>query len=400
MGGKYSIIVADSDGQCRFEEMECPKNAREYTLNVAFNDPVKNESNPWLYIQTTEEKCGTFIISLWYKKPQSNDPISVVPRCFLELYRRKPGFFNPSSQMEFVQKYTFEFNEKYTWKGESGYYKATILMNLIYDEVYNNDNLYYVKFNCKELSTELFFHMIDGYQDVIDMYSAALWVRETPIECYNYITSSPKSKGAVDKVLYLDRTQVGAFIYSYLAITREINNKKLSNKDPVSGKDILVNVISSLISTAGKADFFSGIVISLLVSGISNYDNIIRDPEDNFDTQLDELLGNPNEIHFIENPKTGSPNIEGLIGLIITFRTKILLQTSGYEDTNSLEVWKEGKEGNLVKKTAQGPKFYKGIFETDLQILAGNPPVLSFEKIAAIFGWTEYLELARQKKNG
>ena len=153
MGGKYSIIVADSDGQCRFEEMECPKNAREYTLNVAFNDPVKNESNPWLYIQTTEEKCGTFIISLWYKKPQSNDPISVVPRCFLELYRRKPGFFNPSSQMEFVQKYTFEFNEKYTWKGESGYYKATILMNLIYDEVYNNDNLYYVKFNCKELST-------------------------------------------------------------------------------------------------------------------------------------------------------------------------------------------------------------------------------------------------------
>ncbi len=400
MGGKYSIIVADSDGQCRFEEMECPKNAREYTLNVAFNDPVKNESNPWLYIQTTEEKCGTFIISLWYKKPQSNDPISVVPRCFLELYRRKPGFFNPSSQMEFVQKYTFEFNEKYTWKGESGYYKATILMNLIYDEVYNNDNLYYVKFNCKELSTELFFHMIDGYQDVIDMYSAALWVRETPIEYYNYITSSPKSKGAVDKVLYLDRTQVGAFIYSYLAITREINNKKLSNKDPVSGKDILVNVISSLISTAGKADFFSGIVISLLVSGISNYDNIIRDPEDNFDTQLDELLGNPNEIHFIENPKTGSPNIEGLIGLIITFRTKILLQTSGYEDTNSLEVWKEGKEGNLVKKTAQGPKFYKGIFETDLQILAGNPPVLSFEKIAAIFGWTEYLELARQKKNG
>lgn len=400
MGGKYSIIVADSDGQCRFEEMECPKNAREYTLNVAFNDPVKNESNPWLYIQTTEEKCGTFIISLWYKKPQSNDPISVVPRCFLELYRRKPGFFNPSSQMEFVQKYTFEFNEKYTWKGESGYYKATILMNLIYDEVYNNDNLYYVKFNCKELSTELFFHMIDGYQDVIDMYSAALWVRETPIEYYNYITSSPKSKGAVDKVLYLDRTQVGAFIYSYLAITREINNKKLSNKDPVSGKDILVNVISSLISTAGKADFFSGIVISLLVSGINNYDNIIRDPEDNFDTQLDELLGNPNEIHFIENPKTGSPNIEGLIGLIITFRTKILLQTSGYEDTNSLEVWKEGKEGNLVKKTAQGPKFYKGIFETDLQILAGNPPVLSFEKIAAIFGWTEYLELARQKKNG
>ncbi len=400
MGGKYSIIVADSDGQCRFEEMECPKNAREYTLNVAFNDPVKNESNPWLYIQTTEEKCGTFIISLWYKKPQSNDPISVVPRCFLELYRRKPGFFNPSSQMEFVQKYTFEFNEKYTWKGESGYYKATILMNLIYDEVYNNDNLYYVKFNCKELSTELFFHMIDGYQDVIDMYSAALWVRETPIEYYNYITSSPKSKGAVDKVLYLDRTQVGAFIYSYLAITREINNKKLSNKDPVSGKDILVNVISSLISTAGKADFFSGIVISLLVSGISNYDNIIRDPEDNFDTQLDELLGNPNEIHFIENPKTGSPNIEGLIGLIITFRTKILLQTSGYEDTNSLEVWKEGKEGNLVKKTAQGSKFYKGIFETDLQILAGNPPVLSFEKIAAIFGWTEYLELARQKKNG
>ena len=400
MGGKYSIIVADSDGQCRFEEMECPKNAREYTLNVAFNDPVKNESNPWLYIQTTEEKCGTFIISLWYKKPQSNDPISVVPRCFLELYRRKPGFFNPSSQMEFVQKYTFEFNEKYTWKGESGYYKATILMNLIYDEVYNNDNLYYVKFNCKELSTELFFHMIDGYQDVIDMYSAALWVRETPIEYYNYITSSPKSKGAVDKVLYLDRTQVGAFIYSYLAITREINNKKLSNKDPVSGKDILVNVISSLISTAGKADFFSGIVISLLVSGISNYDNIIRDPEDNVDTQLDELLGNPNEIHFIENPKTGSPNIEGLIGLIITFRTKILLQTSGYEDTNSLEVWKEGKEGNLVKKTAQGPKFYKGIFETDLQILAGNPPVLSFEKIAAIFGWTEYLELARQKKNG
>lgn len=400
MGGKYSIIVADSDGQCRFEEMECPKNAREYTLNVAFNDPVKNESNPWLYIQTTEEKCGTFIISLWYKKSQSNDPISVVPRCFLELYRRKPGFFNPSSQMEFVQKYTFEFNEKYTWKGESGYYKATILMNLIYDEVYNNDNLYYVKFNCKELSTELFFHMIDGYQDVIDMYSAALWVRETPIEYYNYITSSPKSKGAVDKVLYLDRTQVGAFIYSYLAITREINNKKLSNKDPVSGKDILVNVISSLISTAGKADFFSGIVISLLVSGISNYDNIIRDPEDNFDTQLDELLGNPNEIHFIENPKTGSPNIEGLIGLIITFRTKILLQTSGYEDTNSLEVWKEGKEGNLVKKTAQGPKFYKGIFETDLQILAGNPPVLSFEKIAAIFGWTEYLELARQKKNG
>lgn len=400
MGGKYSIIVADSDGQCRFEEMECPKNAREYTLNVAFNDPVKNESNPWLYIQTTEEKCGTFIISLWYKKPQSNDPISVVPRCFLELYRRKPGFFNPSSQMEFVQKYTFEFNEKYTWKGESGYYKATILMNLVYDEVYNNDNLYYVKFNCKELSTELFFHMIDGYQDVIDMYSAALWVRETPIEYYNYITSSPKSKGAVDKVLYLDRTQVGAFIYSYLAITREINNKKLSNKDPVSGKDILVNVISSLISTAGKADFFSGIVISLLVSGISNYDNIIRDPEDNFDTQLDELLGNPNEIHFIENPKTGSPNIEGLIGLIITFRTKILLQTSGYEDTNSLEVWKEGKEGNLVKKTAQGPKFYKGIFETDLQILAGNPPVLSFEKIAAIFGWTEYLELARQKKNG
>ena len=400
MGGKYSIIVADSDGQCRFEEMECPKNAREYTLNVAFNDPVKNESNPWLYIQTTEEKCGTFIISLWYKKPQSNDPISVVPRCFLELYRRKPGFFNPSSQMEFVQKYTFEFNEKYTWKGESGYYKATILMNLIYDEVYNNDNLYYVKFNCKELSTELFFHMIDGYQDVIDMYSAALWVRETPIEYYNYITSSPKSKGAVDKVLYLDRTQVGAFIYSYLAITREINNKKLSNKDPVTGKDILVNVISSLISTAGKADFFSGIVISLLVSGISNYDNIIRDPEDNFDTQLDELLGNPNEIHFIENPKTGSPNIEGLIGLIITFRTKILLQTSGYEDTNSLEVWKEGKEGNLVKKTAQGPKFYKGIFETDLQILAGNPPVLSFEKIAAIFGWTEYLELARQKKNG
>ena len=400
MGGKYSIIVADSDGQCRFEEMECPKNAREYTLNVAFNDPVKNESTPSLYIQTTEEKCGTFIISLWYKKPQSNDPISVVPRCFLELYRRKPGFFNPSSQMEFVQKYTFEFNEKYTWKGESGYYKATILMNLIYDEVYNNDNLYYVKFNCKELSTELFFHMIDGYQDVIDMYSAALWVRETPIEYYNYITSSPKSKGAVDKVLYLDRTQVGAFIYSYLAITREINNKKLSNKDPVSGKDILVNVISSLISTAGKADFFSGIVISLLVSGISNYDNIIRDPEDNFDTQLDELLGNPNEIHFIENPKTGSPNIEGLIGLIITFRTKILLQTSGYEDTNSLEVWKEGKEGNLVKKTAQGPKFYKGIFETDLQILAGNPPVLSFEKIAAIFGWTEYLELARQKKNG
>ncbi len=400
MGGKYSIIVADSDGQCRFEEMECPKNAREYTLNVAFNDPVKNESNPWLYIQTTEEKCGTFIISLWYKKPQSNDPISVVPRCFLELYRRKPGFFNPSSQMEFAQKYTFEFNEKYTWKGESGYYKATILMNLIYDEVYNNDNLYYVKFNCKELSTELFFHMIDGYQDVIDMYSAALWVRETPIEYYNYITSSPKSKGAVDKVLYLDRTQVGAFIYSYLAITREINNKKLSNKDPVSGKDILVNVISSLISTAGKADFFSGIVISLLVSGISNYDNIIRDPEDNFDTQLDELLGNPNEIHFIENPKTGSPNIEGLIGLIITFRTKILLQTSGYEDTNSLEVWKEGKEGNLVKKTAQGPKFYKGIFETDLQILAGNPPVVSFEKIAAIFGWTEYLELARQKKNG
>jgi len=287
MGGKYSIIVADSDGQCRFEEMECPKNAREYTLNVAFNDPVKNESNPWLYIQTTEEKCGTFIISLWYKKPQSNDPISVVPRCFLELYRRKPGFFNPSSQMEFVQKYTFEFNEKYTWKGESGYYKATILMNLIYDEVYNNDNLYYVKFNCKELSTELFFHMIDGYHDVIDMYSAALWVRETPIEYYNYITSSPKSKGVVDKVLYLDRTQVGAFIYSYLAITREINNKKLSNKDPVSGKDILVNVISSLISTAGKADFFSGIVISLLVSGISNYDNIIRDPEDNFDTQLD-----------------------------------------------------------------------------------------------------------------
>ena len=400
MGGKYSIIVADSDGQCRFEEMECPKNAREYTLNVAFNDPVKNESNPWLYIQTTDEKCGTFIISLWSKKPQANDPISVVPRCFLELYRRKPGFFNPSSQMEFVQKYTFEFNEKYTWKGESGYYKATILMNLIYDEVYNNDNLYYVKFNCKELSTELFFHMIDGYQDVIDMYSAALWVRETPIEYYNYITSSPKSKGAVDKVLYLDRTQVGAFIYSYLAITREINNKKLSNKDPVSGKDILVNVISSLISTAGKADFFSGIVISLLVSGISNYDNIIRDPEDNFDTQLDELLGNPNEIHFIENPKTGSPNIEGLIGLIITFRTKILLQTSGYEDTNSLEVWKEGKEGNLVKKTAQGPKFYTGIFETDLQILAGNPPVLSFEKIAAIFGWTEYLELARQKKNG
>lgn len=139
-------------------------------------------------------------------------------------------------------------------------------------------------------------------------------------------------------------------------------------------------------------------MISLLVSGISNYDNIIRDPEDNFDTQLDELLGNPNEIHFIENPKTGSPNIEGLIGLIITFRTKILLQTSGYEDTNSLEVWKEGKEGNLVKKTAQGPKFYKGIFETDLQILAGNPPVLSFEKIAAIFGWTEYLELARQKR--
>lgn len=395
MGGKYSIIIADSDGQCRFEEMECPKNAREYTLNVAFNDPVENESNPWLYIQTAEEKCGTFIVSLWYKKPQSNDPISVVPRCFLELYRRKPGFFNPSPQMEFVQKYTFEFNEKYTWKGESGYYKATILMNLIYDEVYNNDNLYYVKFNCKELSTELFFHMIDGYQDVIDMYSAALWVRETPIEYYNYITSSPKSKGAVDKVLYLDRTQVGIFISSYFEISENLNDESDKQTAPFSEEDILITIIAAILSEAAGANFFTGIVISLLVTGLSNYDNTIRDVDNSLKDQLKRFRDK--NVKSEENSSSGSLGLESEMGLKIIFRTKLMLQTCGYHETDSIEIWDEGAAGKRIKKVAQGPKFYKGTFTIDSQILDGEPQILSFETIAAIFGWTEYLELAKQR---
>lgn len=125
------------------------------------------------------------------------------------------------------------------------------------------------------------------------------------------------------------------------------------------------------------------------------YDNTIRDVDNSLKDQLKRFRDK--NVKSEENSSSGSLGLESEMGLKIIFRTKLMLQTCGYHETDSIEIWDEGAAGKRIKKVAQGPKFYKGTFTIDSQILDGEPQILSFETIAAIFGWTEYLELAKQR---
>lgn len=387
------IVIAKTDGQTSSKDTDCPIDSLEYLLDTTFYESTDFD-NTWFYIQTNEDKCGTFIISVWYEETHSNDSV-IMPRCSIKIYRRKPGLFWPSSKMEFIGTYKFVWGNTYTWTGVSNPYQAEVLINLIYDEVYNNDNLYYIKFDCSETPTGIFNHMIRGYQDEKRIYQAALWIRETPINCFNYITSSLTSKGAINQIIYLDRTLVGIFISSLTALQAEINIAKAKKTMPVTVKDIAVTVIASILSLPEGVGFFSGIGISLMVTGIANSNNVIENPEESLIGQI--LKFNKENTYTNEDQETGSSYTDSNDGMKITLRTKILLQTNGYEDTDSVEVWDKGTLGKDYEKLVQGPKFYKGNFQTDSQLFDGGVSKMSIEKISEIFGWTDYLKLAKEK---
>lgn len=406
MSKDYAVVTAITDGQGKLSDTQaCPKSAIEYKLNNVFIGPVKNSDSSWLYLQTTENKCGTFKISVWYKEPRIDEQVIILPECTLELYRKLPTVFvDLFPKMELIGEYAVEWDTKETfvYEGVAGYFKGNILIDLKYDEFYGNDNLYYMQYQAGGLPCKTFEHKIEGYQDEISMRQVALWVRETPLDCYPYYTNSIEGKGAVDKIIFLDRTLVGYFRSALDSIVRKIVQEKLALKTPITTKDAAITVVSAVITEVAKLDFFSGIVVSLLVTGVAGIgqNNVIREQgEKDFLGRITEILDKNAKPTVDEG--NGSTYSGNDIGLKLTLRTKMIQCVNTREDTDSVEIWGPGMNGREYVKLIKGPLFYKGKFYVDDQLFIEGKPAISYETIADIFGWTEYLELAkREKANG
>ena len=398
MGKDYGVVTAVTDGQEKpVETRACPKTAIEYKLNRVFIGPVKNTDSSWLYLQTTENKCGTFVISVWYKETRIDEHVIILPECTLSLYRKLPTLFvDIFPKMELIGEYAVQWyiKEPFVYEGVSGYYKGAILINLKYDEFYGNDNLYYMQYQAGGLPCKTFEHKIEGYQDEIQMRQVALWVRETPLDCYPYYTNSIEGKGAVDKIIFLDRTLSGHFKTTLDSIMSEISEMKSELKTPITEQDVCLTLVSAGITEIGKLDFFSGIVVSLLLTGLASQGNVIKNPEGSLLNQINRLLGIKPEV----DERNGSTYSNSNVGLKITLRTKILQCVNTREITDSVEVWGPGDQGREYVKLVKGPLFYKGKFYVDEQLFIEGSPAISGESIADILGLTEYFELIKKKK--
>lgn len=398
MSKDYAVVTAITDGQGKLSDTQaCPKSAIEYKLDSVFIGPVKNSDTSWLYLQTTENKCGTFKISVWYKEPRIDEQVIILPECTLELYRKLPTVFvDLFPKMELIGEYAVEWDTKepFVYEGVTGYFKGNILIDLKYDEFYGNDNLYYMQYQAGGLPCKTFEHKIEGYQDEISMRQVALWVRETPLDCYPYYTNSIEGKGAVDKIIYLDRTLTGHFKATLDSIMNEISQMKLDLKTPITVQDVNLTFISSGITEIGKLDFFSGIVLSLLITGLVGQDNVIKTTEKSFLSQINELLGIKPEV----DDRNGSTYSNSNVGLKITLRTKILQCVNTREITDSVEIWEPGNLGREYVKQVKGPLFYKGRFYVDDRLFIEGSPAISGGDIADILGLTEYFELIKKKK--
>lgn len=310
--------------------------------------------------------------------------------------RRKPYLIPLNPKMEFIDEFKFNWAGRFLYNGDSGYMKATTIISMIYDESYGNDNLYYMRFNSEAFPDGSFYHMMEGNQDEIQMYQIALWARETPKDYYNYITSSTKSKGVVNQVIFLDRTLASAFSAKINEIITVVKEAKERHTLPISKKDVITTVISSVISEVADLDVFSGIVLSLMITGLSNVNNVIDNPDGSFVMQIIKLLKTKTgNAEILEDDKTGTTFTSSNIGLEIILRTKILLPNSIYEETDSVEIWDKGSLGKDYIKLVQPPKFYKGHFLIDSKVFENGTTNISIEKIAEFFGWTEYLDLAK-----
>lgn len=383
--------------------MSCPPNAVEYKLNNVFFGPSKNNTNSWMYIQTMEDKCGTFELSVWYKEPKLNNSVIILPNCTIELYRRLPSLIYTSSKMKLIEKYDIEWNTKdrFMFEGSGGYFKGVVLINLKFEHNYNNGNYYYIRFVTKNFPSSIFYHEIKGNQDETEMYQVALWMRETPRNYYPYIVNSIDYEGVIDQVIFLDRTLVGSFKSSLDAILNKMAKEKSKFKIPITKKDIIVTTISSLISEVGNLDLMSGITISLFITAVANCDEIIENPEGDFMTQINKLLGDPlwsdSNFEIAVNEKDGSTYFMSKVGLKIILRTKYVNDAHTYADLNSVEIWEPGALGKEYIKLVKGPLFYKGQFYKDSELFVDGFPVISNEVLANVFGWTEYFELAKKQ---